>query len=292
MDKAERTTLFGIPFTIALGAAIAWAGSQGGERVGDLPIFALCAALAYGINWLVFVHAYLAQTEHYFDLTGSLTYITLVVTSLALAPQLDPRSLLVAVLVMIWAGRLGTFLFRRIRQDGQDGRFDKLKPSFLRFFQTWTIQGLWVLLTLACGLVALTTAVTKPLGVFAALGTLIWIVGFAIEARADYEKRVFRKDPANEGKFITTGIWAWSRHPNYFGEITLWFGVAVIAFPVLEGAQYATLISPVFVYVLLTRVSGIPLLENRAKKKWGDDPEYQAYCERTPVLVPRPPSSN
>ena len=100
---------------------------------------------------------------------------------------------------------------------------------------------------------------------------------------------MFRADPANEGRFITTGLWAWSRHPNYFGEILLWAGIALIAFPVLQGAQLATLISPVFVFVLLTRISGVPLLESRGKKRWGDEPAYQEYKARTPVLWPRPP---
>jgi steroid 5-alpha reductase family enzyme len=114
-------------------------------------------------------------------------------------------------------------------------------------------------------------------------------VGFLFEAVADDQKRRFRANPANEGRFIASGLWAWSRHPNYFGEITLWFGIALVALPALSGWQYATLISPVFVYLLLTRISGIPLLEARAKKRWGDEPAFQAYRARTPVLFPRPP---
>ena len=94
---------------------------------------------------------------------------------------------------------------------------------------------------------------------------------------------------ANEGRFITSGLWSWSQHPNYAGEILLWAGIAGIALPTLRGAQLATLISPLFVFVLLTRISGIPLLRARAKKRWGNDPDYQAYVARTPTLVPRPP---
>jgi steroid 5-alpha reductase family enzyme len=124
---------------------------------------------------------------------------------------------------------------------------------------------------------------------FAAVGGALWGVGFAIEAIADRQKRVFRANPANAGRFITSGLWAWSRHPNYFGEILLWVGIAVVAFPVLRGWQHVTLISPVFVYVLLTRISGVPMLESRGKQRWGEDPEYRAYKARTPVLMPRPP---
>jgi steroid 5-alpha reductase family enzyme len=291
MNKAESQSLIATPVIVALGAGIAWAGSQGGATVGALPIFALCGILSFGLNWLVFVHAYLAQTERYFDLTGSITYVSVVAVALALTPELDPRSLLLGAMVIVWAARLGRFLFARIRRDGSDGRFDALKLSLPRFLMTWTLQGLWVLLTVACALAAITTARPVPLGGFAALGTLIWIFGFAVEVIADREKNRFRADPNNRGRFIQSGIWAWSRHPNYFGEITLWLGVAVVAFPVLSGWQYATLISPVFVYLLLTRISGVPLLESRGKKKWGDDPDYQAYRERTPVLFLRPPRS-
>ena len=86
-------------------------------------------------------------------------------------------------------------------------------------------------------------------------------------------KNLFRKDPANKEAFITSGLWSWSRHPNYFGEITLWTGIAIMAIPVLSGWQWVCLISPVFVTLLLTKVSGIPLLEKKAREKWGDDPE-------------------
>jgi steroid 5-alpha reductase family enzyme len=115
----------------------------------------------------------------------------------------------------------------------------------------------------------------------------VWIVGFTVEVVSDRQKRRFRQDPANAGRFITTGLWAWSRHPNYFGEIVLWLGIALIALPALSGWQYVTLISPLFVYLLLSRVSGIPPLESRAEERWGNDPEFQAYKARTPVLFPR-----
>jgi steroid 5-alpha reductase family enzyme len=117
---------------------------------------------------------------------------------------------------------------------------------------------------------------------------LVWVFGFVIEVTADSQKSRFRADPENKGKFIHTGLWAWSRHPNYFGEIVLWIGVAVIALPILRGWQWLTLISPVFVTLLLTRISGVPMLEKRADEKWGGQEDYEAYKERTPVLVPRP----
>jgi steroid 5-alpha reductase family enzyme len=277
-----------IPGAILLAAAVAWAGSQNGIRVGDLPLFAVAAAFAFIIQWVVFVRSYRAQTEHYYDLTGSLTYLTLVIATLLLTGSFDARSIVLTLLVSVWALRLGSFLFLRIKQQAVDTRFDAIKPSFNRFLMAWTLQGLWVFLTLSVALAAMTTTAPTQLGLAGFVGMALWAAGFAIEVVSDRQKRLFRQDPANAGRYITTGLWAWSRHPNYFGEILLWLGIALIALPALSGWQYVTLISPVFVYLLLTRISGIPPLESRAEERWGDDPEFRAYKARTPVLFPRP----
>ncbi len=290
MRKATARAVLSIAAILLIAAAIGWAGSQGGQRFGGLPVFALGGVLCFALNWLVFVHAYAAQTERYFDLTGSLTYLSVIACALALGNR-DPRSLLLALLVGVWALRLGSFLFRRIRREGADRRFDALKPSFPRFLLTWTLQGLWVFLTVSCALAAMTAASPRPVGALAALGAAVWASGFAIEVLADRQKSVFRADPANRDRFIATGLWAWSRHPNYCGEILLWAGVALIALPALSGWSLVTLISPVFVYILLTRISGLPLLEERSDAKWGDDPEYRAYKARTPILWLRPPAA-
>jgi steroid 5-alpha reductase family enzyme len=210
--------------------------------------------------------------------------------ALLLSPGTDVRSILLFILVVIWAGRLGTFLFRRILKAGKDERFDTIKVSFIRFLNTWTLQGLWVSLTLAAALVAITTTNRKDLGLFALIGFSVWIFGFCIEAVADTQKSRFRADPENREKFIKSGLWAWSRHPNYFGEIVIWIGVAIIALPVMQGWQWIALISPVFVTLLLTRISGVPLLERRADKKWGGQEDYEDYKKHTSVLIPRPPT--
>ena len=288
MHKRTRQAWMALPVILLIGMAIGWAGSQSSVSAFGWPLFGLCGAIAFVVNWIVFLPSYWLQTEKYYDLTGSLTYLTLVAFG-ALFGSADPRAWLLGGLVTTWALRLGSFLFLRISQDGSDGRFDALKPDFARFLMTWTLQGLWVFLTLSCALAAITSEASKPLGLMALLGTIIWIVGFGIESIADRQKRRFRHDPANQGRFITSGLWAWSRHPNYFGEITLWVGIALIALPVLSGWQLVTLISPVFVYVLLTRISGIPLLEARELEKWGEEAQFQSYRARTPALFPRPP---
>jgi steroid 5-alpha reductase family enzyme len=288
MNAADRRSLLAVPIVILVGLGLALAGSQGGASIGGIPIFALAVGLAFLIQWLAFIVAYLQQSERFFDLTGSLTYISVTIIAVLLSPVVDGRSILLLVLVVIWAVRLGTFLFRRIHKAGKDARFDEIKPSFARFLLTWTLQGLWVTFTLAAALAAITTTTRKELGFLALIGFLVWVFGFAIEVVADAQKSRFRADPENKGKFIHTGLWAWSRHPNYFGEIVLWIGVAIIALPVLRGWQWVTLISPVFVALLLTRISGVPMLEKRADEKWGGQEDYEAYKERTPVLIPWP----
>lgn len=278
-----------IAASLAVGAAVTAAAGAGGIRMGAVPVVAVCSMAALAINWVVYVPSYLARTERFYDLTGSLTYLCVVALALVFGNG-DPRSVLLAALIAIWATRLGSFLFLRIRRDGSDGRFDRIKLDPVRFAMSWTMQALWVVLTASAALAAMTTGRDVDPGWFVAPGVVVWALGFGIEVMADAQKRAFRSDPANRGRFITTGLWAWSRHPNYFGEITLWVGIALIAVPALSGWQYVTLISPVFVAVLLSRISGVPLLEARAQQRWGDDPEYRDYRRRTPVLVLRPPA--
>lgn len=275
---------------IALGALVALAGSQGSLPLNSsVPLFAACGAVGFMLHWLVFLPSFAFQTEHYFDLTGSISFIVAVTLAFAFNPAPDARTLILTLLITVWALRLGSFLFLRVRNAGQDSRFTELKTRFWRFCFTWTMGGLWAFLTMAAPLAAITSATKLPLGIMAYLGIALWAAGFIIEIVADWQKSTFRKDSANRDRFISEGLWAWSRHPNYFGEIILWIGLALVAVPVLQGWQLVTLISPVFVVLLLTRVSGVPLLEKKADAKWGEDSDYQTYKQNTPVLVPRPP---
>ncbi|MGD8632388.1 MAG: DUF1295 domain-containing protein [Anaerolineales bacterium] len=291
MKEGDRNALIALPIVILIGIGVALAGSQGGAKVSGIPVFALAVGLAFLFQWVAFIPAYILQTEKFYDLTGSLTYITVIIVSVLLSPSADGRSLLLMAMVIIWAGRLGTFLFRRIKKSGKDERFDELKTSFLRFLNTWTLQGLWVTFTAAAALAAITTNARKDLGWYALVGFVVWLFGFSIEVIADAQKSRFKADPANEGRFISTGLWAWSRHPNYFGEIMLWIGVAIITLPVLRGWQWVTMISPIFVTLLITQVSGVPMLEKRADETWGGQEDYEEYKEKTPVLIPRPPQA-
>lgn len=283
----QRQTIISLIIIPSLATLVALAGAHNGQMIWGVPLFAICVGLAFLLNWLAFIPAYIFQTEKFYDLIGSLTYISVTSFALLFSENQDLRSILLAGLVIVWAVRLGTFLFRRILADGGDDRFDKIKPNFLRFLNVWSIQALWVVFTAAPVFIAISALKSQDIGIFAIIGGLIWLIGFTIEVVADSQKSKFRKNPENKKKFINIGLWSRSRHPNYFGEIVLWVGVMIITFPILQGWQWIALISPIFVIFLLTRVSGIPLLERKADKKWGGQEDYETYKKNTPVLIPK-----
>lgn len=274
---------------LSLSLLIATAANQESVSISGIPLFGFAVALTFIIQWIVFIPSFLNKTEHFFDLTGSLTFISVVLITLMLIPEIYVRDIVIALLVVIWATRLGSFLFLRVRKDGGDGRFTIMKTKFWWFLMTWNIQGMWVFLSLAAGLAAMTSAEKVEADIFLIVGLVVWVLGFSIEVISDGQKSKFRSKTENKDKFITSGIWSWSRHPNYFGEILLWCGITIIALPVLQGWQFITLISPIFIIILLTQISGVRLLELRGKKKWGENEEYRKYLRNTSVLIPLPP---
>ena len=243
--------------------------------------------LAFLIHWLFFIPAFLLKTEKFFDLTGSLTYISIMVYVVYTKNNLQEQlgSIILASLVILWAVRLGSFLFLRIKKAGEDKRFREIKTSFARFFLLWTISGMWVSFCSMCALTAIASNDGVIVNNIFYIGLVTFIIGLSIEIIADSQKTKFRKDPKNKDKFINEGLWAKSRHPNYVGEITLWTGVAIMSFSSLEGWQYISLISPIFTYLLLVYVSGVPQLTASGQKKWGHLESYQEYIKNTPTLI-------
>ena len=246
--------------------------------------------LAYVIHWIAYIPAYLFQTEKFYDLTGSVTYLSVVwfvFLSTYQSISLNFGNLILVLLISIWTIRLGLFLFMRIHKAGEDKRFRTIKTSASQFFMTFTISGLWVTLCSMCALVAISSPEGLVMNALTYVGIILFIIGFGIEIVADNQKTAFRSIEANKDSFITSGLWSKSRHPNYFGEVLLWFAIAVISFSSLEGLQLITLISPVFTYILLVYVSGVRMLEDMNDKKWADDENYKSYKENTPMLFPK-----
>lgn len=282
---------FNIIIIISFASLIALGGSYNSLTYSGYPILYFCMAASFLVHWIIFIPSFLVKTEKFYDITGTFAYlITLylafVLTAHSSGGNLEPRTFIVIGMVSFWALRLGIFLFIRVLKVGEDRRFREAKKSFSKYLVWWTMSALWVFLTTANALTLIVNnkkLVNEPIFY---LGVLIWIIGILFEIVADEQKRRFQINKNNKDKFISSGLWSISRHPNYFGEIILWIGVAIISFPTLIGFQYVTLISPVFVYLLLTRISGVNLLEDRADKKWGELIEYKRYKEHTPVLIP------
>lgn len=286
MQQSRGRSIALISASIVLGALLAFAGSQHGAALGGFPLFALAVLLAFAVQWIAFIPAAIGRTDRYFDATGSLTYIVVTALLLALAPEVGSRGIVLGVMVIVWAFRLGSFLLVRNIRSGGDDRFAEISGDPVRFLSVWSIQGIWVSLTAAAAWIAITSGSGADADGILWVGLAVWALGFTIEVIADLQKSRFKRDPANDGRFIRSGLWSVVRHPNYLGEILLWIGVLVAAAPALRGWQWIALLSPLFVILLLTRVSGIPLLEAKAERKWGDDPEYRAYVARTPRLIP------
>ena len=246
--------------------------------------------ITFVIQWMAYIPAFLFRTEKFYDLTGSLTYIFTILFALYASGSfktLQIGNLIIGVAIILWAVRLGSFLFMRIHKDKKDGRFDSIKTSFSQFFMTWTLQGMWVFICSSAALVAISSTSGVVINSLFFIGLIIFIFGFAVEVVADNQKSAFRSIPENKDVFINEGLWARSRHPNYFGEISLWTGITVMAISTFEGMNFLALFSPIFSYLLLVYVSGVRMLEYRGQKKWGHLDEYKKYKKNTPKLIPK-----
>ncbi|MFL3024672.1 MAG: DUF1295 domain-containing protein [Candidatus Neomarinimicrobiota bacterium] len=270
---------------------VSLASSQNGVSYNNYPISIICMALSFIIHWLVFIPSYFYKTEKFYDITGTVAYLSILLTTAYLINLVNDegillRSIVSIIFVMIWAIRLGIFLFKRVIKVGEDKRFEHAKKSFSKFLMFFNISALWVFLTIVNVLTMIINNSDSVTDLFFIIGVSIAIIGFIIEVVADMQKRKFRTNISNKGQFISSGLWSISRHPNYFGEMMIWVGMSVVTIPILIGWQFITLISPIFVIFLLTKVSGINLLEASANDKWGADKNYQDYKDKTSVLIP------
>ena len=246
--------------------------------------------IIFGIQLVVFLPSFVFKTEHYFDLTGGLTFIIIlafltfnVVTN---SDLLNSSKLIPLFLVSLWAIRLSSFLFLRVKRTGKDIRFDQIKTNFFRFMIAWILQGLWVFICLLPVIIMVSSSESTNI-LFVLPGVLLWVIGWAVEVVSDTQKIRFNSNSKNKGNFISTGLWSISRHPNYFGELILWIGITIIALPTFSGLQYLGCITPLFVYLLLNKISGVNLLEEIANNRWGNNSDYQKYKIKTPVFFPK-----
>ena len=256
-------------------------------EVSDISLVYYLWAWIFAIQIIVFIPSFIFRTEHYYDLTGGITYISTVVMALILKNSyqgIDLISLLLGSMVIVWATRLSSFLFLRVKKSGEDVRFKKIKHSFSWFLMTFMLQGMWVFMCIFPALIVI-SSFNSEINNYAIVGSIVWLFGFLFEIIADNQKSNFNK--FNKGEFISNGLWSITRHPNYFGEFILWLGITIASLGYIDNYKYVLLLTPIFVYLLLTRVSGVNLLEEIGEKRWGNSKEYQKYKEKTPLFFPK-----
>ncbi len=245
--------------------------------------------VSLAINGFFFILAAFLRTDIFTDITYSLSFLVLVIILLATSAGRNTVQLLTFTFVVIWALRLGSYLFNRILHTKVDHRFDDKRDSFVRFGAFWLLQAItvWAVMLPVYGILSLDT-VPYLAPVYLLPGALVFLLGLVIETIADMQKYNFKMKAENKSKFMSTGIWKYSRHPNYFGEMLVWWGIALPGILLFDGVAWLYFLGPVFITVLLLFVSGIPLLEKSADRKWGNDESYIRYKKTTSLLVPLP----
>ncbi|XP_020587029.1 uncharacterized protein LOC110029194 [Phalaenopsis equestris] len=256
----------------------------------DSHFLALTAIVTVGYQMLFFFVTALLRFDKLTDFAGSTNFVLLAILTLLLKGSWHFRQIVLTTLVVVWGLRLGLFLLMRILQWGEDRRFDNMRDNLAKLSVFWILQALWVW-TVSLPLTIVNASDRNPsIKAQDVIGWVMWFVGLTVEATADQQKLVFKNSPANRGKWCNMGVWKYSRHPNYFGEILLWWGIFVASTPVLKDAEWLVVFGPIFLTVLLLFVSGIPLLEASANKRFGSVEEYRIYRSTTSPLIPLPPA--
>ncbi|KAG8097922.1 hypothetical protein GUJ93_ZPchr0013g36953 [Zizania palustris] len=256
----------------------------------DSHFLALTAIVTVAYQLLFFIITALLRFDKVTDFAGSTNFIIIAILTLALKGAWHFRQVVLTVFVVVWGLRLGLFLLMRILQWGEDKRFDDMRNNLGKLAVFWIFQAVWVW-TVSLPVTIVNASDRNPLiEARDIIGWIMWLIGAGIEAVADQQKLTFKNSPSNRGKWCNVGLWSYSRHPNYFGEIFLWWGIFVASAPVLSGAEWLVIFGPIFLTLLLLFVSGIPLLESSADKRFGQTEEYRAYKNTTSPLIPLPPA--
>lgn len=256
--------------------------------MGQLILLCALAVGAYMTAW--FLLALLRKDNSLADTAWGLGFVLLAGLTLARGPRPDPRQVLVTALVFVWGLRLSFHVFTRNRKRGEDFRYAAWRARWGRWFvlrsylQVFLLQGLF-LLVIAWPVVLVNSTPQTRLGWPDLAGAAVWLLGFVLEAAADAELARFKRQAGNKGRIMTGGLWRYSRHPNYFGEALMWWGIFILALS-SEGG-WTALASPLLMTVLLRFVSGVPMLE----RKYLGNAEFQAYARRTKAFVPWPPKN-
>jgi len=250
-----------------------------------MPILIQVFIFIFLIQTLFFLFAAFYQTDKLTDLSYGLTFILAAAYLLISQKNFFLPQLLLMLMISLWGLRLSIYLFIRILKIKKDKRFDKIRHRFFKFARFWLFQAISVWLISLPTIIVLSSSQKKPLNLLMVLGLFIWLGGLIIETIADYQKFIFKSRPENKNKWIASGLWSLSRHPNYFGEMLCWWGIFIFSLPFLNNWQYLAIISPLFIAFILLFVSGVPPLEKRYQQKYGKNPQYQAYKKRVRLIL-------
>ncbi len=243
--------------------------------------------ISLGINGIFFIFAAILKTDIFTDITYSLTFITLALTLLFTADAVRLWQLFAVGAVILWGIRLGSYLFVRILLIKVDHRFDDKRTNVIKFGSFWALQAITVAVVMlpVYGLVTSDGNNVPPAGLLVLAG-ILYLIGLTIETIADAQKFAYKKTAAGKGRWMESGIWRYSRHPNYFGEMLVWWAIALPGLTVFSGFQWLFYIGPAFITILLLFVSGIPLLEKEADRKWGTNADYLKWKHSTSLIIP------
>ncbi|HUV42868.1 MAG TPA: DUF1295 domain-containing protein [Patescibacteria group bacterium] len=251
-------------------------------------IYLLALLVSLGINLIFFVLASSFKTDKFTDFTYGLTFIILAFLFLLKNQTFYFYQILLTVMVIFWGIRLISYLLIRILKIKKDSRFDNIREKPLQFLKFWLFQGLVVWAIMLPSIYLLSITEHKTINFIMILGVAIWALGLIIETISDWQKFSFKNKPKNKNLWIQTGLWKYSRHPNYFGEMLCWWGIFIFVLPFIRGMSWLTIIGPFFITFILLFVSGIPPLEKRYDKKFADNKKYQNYKKKTSILIPLP----
>ena len=243
----------------------------------------------YMNGWFIF--SLIKKRNDVADLAWGLGFIFLAWFAFFISGFFGWKALVVNLLITIWGSRLALHIYRRNQGKPEDYRYAKWREEWGKnflirsYFQVYILQGA-LLYLIALSFIFINLSPVASPGLSDLLGVAVWLLGFYFESTADRQLSEFIKDPANKGKLMTSGLWKYSRHPNYFGEVTQWWGIFIIALSLPLG--YLTVVSPLTITLLILFVSGIPLLE----KKYSGNPEFEEYKKKTSVFIPLPPKNS
>ena len=250
MKKEVRSALTSIVFLFFI-YLLSFLGSNVVSTIQSINSFTFLLLLSVIIQVIFFIPSFILKTEKLYDLIGSTTYVIVALIAYLSVDNKTSTDTILFLFIIIWGTRLGTYLFKRIQRDSEDVRFEKAKRNFFWFLQYWMGQALWVSITSCAAVIAILKPESDTLNIYGFIGIMIWILGFTLEVIADLQKNNFKKSQNTTQNFISSGLWSKSRHPNYFGEITLWFGMYIISLSSFSGLEYLTIISPIFVLSLI-----------------------------------------